>query len=47
MPRLDLGVEAFFEEVTAGADAYILKRILHDWNDDELLQNFTKPYALL
>jgi hypothetical protein len=25
----------FFGEVPAGADAYILKYVLHDWNDDE------------
>lgn len=24
----------FFEEVPSGADAYVLKRILHDWDDD-------------
>jgi hypothetical protein len=24
----------FFESVPAGADAYVLKRVLHDWNDD-------------
>jgi hypothetical protein len=24
----------FFERVPAGADAYVLKRILHDWDDD-------------
>jgi len=27
----------FFAEVPAGADAYILKYILHDWNDDEVV----------
>lgn len=25
----------FFAQVTSGADAYILKRILHDWSDDD------------
>jgi hypothetical protein len=24
----------FFESVTHGADVYILKNVLHDWNDD-------------
>jgi O-methyltransferase domain len=24
----------FFESVPKGADAYVLKRIIHDWNDD-------------
>ena len=24
----------FFKEVPSGADAYILKHVIHDWNDD-------------
>jgi len=24
----------FFKEVPAGADAYIIKHVIHDWNDD-------------
>ncbi len=28
----------FFEAVPAGADAYILKRIIHDWNDEDALK---------
>jgi orsellinic acid C2-O-methyltransferase len=24
----------FFNEVPAGADAYIIKHVIHDWNDD-------------
>ncbi len=24
----------FFESVPKGADAYVLKRVIHDWNDD-------------
>jgi O-methyltransferase domain/Dimerisation domain len=31
----------FFEEIPAGADAYILKRILHDWNDETALKILT------
>jgi hypothetical protein len=27
----------FFREVPRGADAYILKSVIHDWNDDESL----------
>jgi hypothetical protein len=27
----------FFAEISAGADAYILKHVLHDWNDDEVV----------
>lgn len=26
---------SFFESVPAGADAYVLKHVLHDWEDDE------------
>ena len=25
----------FFAEVPAGADAYVLSRVLHDWTDDD------------
>ncbi len=28
----------FFEAVPAGADAYILKRVIHDWNDESALK---------
>lgn len=28
----------FFQAVPAGADAYVLKRILHDWGDEPCLQ---------
>jgi hypothetical protein len=28
----------FFKEVPAGADAYILKGIIHDWNDQAALK---------
>jgi hypothetical protein len=28
----------FFKTVPAGGDAYILKRILHDWNDQRCLE---------
>ena len=27
----------FFKSVPAGADAYILSHIIHDWNDDQCL----------
>jgi O-methyltransferase domain len=35
--RCELVAADFFESVPAGGDAYILKRILHDWNDDEAI----------
>ncbi len=38
----------FFEEVPAGGDAYILKQIIHDWNNElsiKILQNCHKAMA--
>ena len=32
---------SFFDEVPAGADAYLLKTVLHDWPDAEALDNST------
>lgn len=43
----------FFAEVPAGGDAYLLSRILHDWNDDDAVRilavcrNAMTPNALL
>lgn len=28
----------FFEKVPAGADAYVIKNVLHDWDDDKVVQ---------
>jgi O-methyltransferase len=36
--RVELLVGSFFEGVPAGADAYLLKNILHDWDDARSLQ---------
>ena len=39
---------SFFESVPAGGDVYLLKHILHDWNDDEcvsILSNVRKAMA--
>ncbi|MBV8172119.1 MAG: hypothetical protein JO219_09325 [Candidatus Eremiobacteraeota bacterium] len=33
--RCTLVAGSFFESVPAGADAYVLKQVLHDWPDDE------------
>jgi hypothetical protein len=33
--RFEMSGGSIFEEVPAGADTYILKRILHDWNDED------------
>jgi hypothetical protein len=35
--RVTLEAGDFFERVPAGADAYVLKHILHDWPDDRCL----------
>ncbi|NSL86183.1 methyltransferase [Chitinophaga sp. Mgbs1] len=36
--RCTLAGGSFFESVPAGADAYILKNILHDWNDEDTVR---------
>jgi ubiquinone/menaquinone biosynthesis C-methylase UbiE len=33
--RIDYSVGDFFVEVPAGADAYLLSRVIHDWEDEE------------
>jgi orsellinic acid C2-O-methyltransferase len=33
--RCEVATGSFFEGVPAGADAYILKSVLHDWNDEQ------------
>lgn len=40
--RVELASGDFFESLPAGADAYMMKHIIHDWNDDDsikILQN--------
>lgn len=37
-PRISLVKGSFFDSVPAGGDVYILKNILHDWNDNEDVQ---------
>lgn len=36
--RVDVVGGDFFESVPAGGDAYLLRFILHDWNDDQSIQ---------
>jgi hypothetical protein len=36
--RLQTEAGNFFEKVTPGADAYIMKHIIHDWDDDRALR---------
>ena len=35
LPRTELVAGSFFESVPAGADVYVLKRVIHDWNDKQ------------
>ena len=34
LPRTEFVVGSFFEAVPNGADVYILKRVIHDWDDE-------------
>jgi hypothetical protein len=34
LPRVTLSANDFFERVPAGADVYLLKNVLHDWDDE-------------
>lgn len=36
--RCDTAAGSFFESVPPGADAYLMKMVLHDWNDEQCLQ---------
>ena len=36
-PRVELRAGDFFQEVPAGADVYVLKHVLHDWDDARCL----------
>jgi hypothetical protein len=36
--RSSVNAGSFFDSVPAGADAYVLKLILHDWDDDSSLK---------
>ncbi|NEA57520.1 hypothetical protein G3I60_26040 [Streptomyces sp. SID13666] len=46
--RCEVVVGSFFDSVPEGADLYVLKNILHDWNDEEsvqILSNIRKAMA--
>ena len=34
LPRTEFVAGSFFESVPPGADLYVLKRVIHDWNDE-------------
>ncbi len=38
LPRCELVAGDFFAAVPEGADAYILKRVIHDWDDDSAVR---------
>src|SRR5204863_2643380 len=35
--RVQIEAGSFFERVPAGADAYILSHVIHDWNEEQCL----------
>lgn len=45
--RAEFVAGSFFESVPAGADAYILKSVIHDWDDEQSLAIFKNCRAAL
>jgi hypothetical protein len=43
--RIDLKGGNFFESVPEGADAYLLKHVLHDWSDENCVRILKNIYA--
>ncbi|MBV1856083.1 methyltransferase [Catellatospora tritici] len=43
--RVEFAEGSFFDGVPAGADAYLLARVLHNWNDEHALQVLTRVRA--
>jgi hypothetical protein len=44
--RIDVKSGDFFESIPGGADAYLLKHILHDWSDEDCLRILKNIYAV-
>jgi hypothetical protein len=44
--RIDVRGGNFFESIPNGADAYLLKHILHDWSDEDCLRILKNIYAV-
>jgi hypothetical protein len=44
--RIDVRSGNFFESIPSGADAYLLKHILHDWGDEDCLRILNNVYAV-
>ena len=38
LPRCELVAGDFFESVPAGGDIYLMKKVLHDWSDDDAVR---------
>ncbi len=38
LPRCNLVVGDFFKELPSGADTYIMRNVLHDWDDDDCVR---------
>ena len=38
LPRCELVAGNFFESVPEGADVYLMKKVLHDWSDDDAVR---------
>ena len=45
--RCEVVAGSFFDAVPAGADAYLLKAVLHDWEDDEALRILARCRAAI
>ena len=45
--RCELIAGDFVESIPAGADAYLLRHIIHDWNDDESIAILKKCRAAM
>jgi hypothetical protein len=45
--RCDVKAGDFFSEVPAGYDAYVLSRVIHDWNDEQTLSIFRRCRAVM
>jgi hypothetical protein len=45
--RCEVVAGSFFEAVPAGADAYLLKAVIHDWEDDDALRILARSRAAI
>lgn len=45
--RCDTAAGSFFDFIPANADAYLMKLVLHDWNDEQCVQILTHCYKAM